>query len=274
MSKSKKLLQKNYTLPYKILKSLNFVSYYRCKDMCDIVNIDKQLLNYYLKKLKQDDFVRTIFHGSYQITESGKNFLEQLVNKQNKKMIRLENMRYKYPIYSDVNKLLESLSWKKSSLNNLDVYYVKFNEYSLRMFVGKNISIEITCKHWHGTDMHQIMWESRDDIEKTMNEFSDKFDVKLGKCESSMRPDFAIPSKMSESILKSCGLSQLKSDSTVLNKSKDRGYDYETHDIESAQLVLELPYMIEKMSKEIQEIKKYSKNNLMMNSTVQPIMFF
>jgi len=274
LSNSKKLLQKNYTLPYTILKCLNFVSYYRCKDMCNVVKTDKQLLNYYLKKLETEDFVRKIFHGSYQITESGKNFLEQLEKKHSKQMIRLENMRYKYPIYSDIHELLESLPWKKSSIKHVDIFYVKFNEYSIRMFVAKNTSIEITCKHWHGSDIYQIMWQARDDIEKIMYEFCDKFNVKLGKCEPSMRPDFAIPSKISESILKSCGLSQLQSDSAVLNKSKDRGYDYETHDIESAQLVLELPYMIQQMSKEIQEIKKYSKNSLLMNSTVQPIMFF
>ncbi len=273
MSKSKKVLQKNCTLSYRILKSLYFVSYYRCKDMCNIVNIEKQLLNYHLKKLDEDGFVRKVFHGSYEITESGKNFLGQLEKNHKKKLIRLENMRYKYPIYSDVNELLESLSWKKTSMNNLDVYYVQFKGYSLRMFVGKNTSIEITCKHWYGTDIHQIMWESRDDIKKIMNEFCDKFDVKLGRSETSMRPDIAIPSKIAESILKSYGLSQLKSDSAVLNKSDGRDYDWETHDIDSAKLVLELPFMIEKMSKQMQEFEKYSRNT-MIGSGIQSPMFF
>lgn len=258
MSESKKILQKNCTLPYKILKSLNCVSYNRCKDIRNIVNINKQLLNYYIRNLDNEGFVTKVFHGAYKITSLGKKILEELEKKQSKQMIRLENMRYKYPVYSGVGNMLNRMSWSETNLKNVKVYHGKFKGYSLRLFVGRNHSIEITCKHEYGTNLHEIMWDSRNDIEGIMLEFSDKYNVKLGKGKQSMKPDIAIPSKLAKSLLKATGTSQIKSSKMVLNQSKGRDVDLETHDVESAKLVLELPYMIEKISKQMDEIKDSS----------------
>ena len=272
MENRKKSLPKNCTYPIAILRRLYF-QYYTLSELYNLLGMTKQHLSYYLKKFKNEGFVIQPYPGAYGITESGKNFFEQLMENNRKNLIRLENMRYKFPIYSNLNLLLEFLNWKQTKLKNVNVYHGEFEGYSLRIFAGKKPSVEITCQHYHGTNNYQIMWEAKDDIEKIMMKFSEKFDVKMGPPEPSMEPDFALPSKLSEDILMAYGASQLKSDSVTLNKSRGRGYDWETHSIDSSQLVLNLPNMIEKMSFQIEEIKENSKDKMLINNTMAIPMF-
>lgn len=252
MSKSKKPVLKSFTLTHRVLRLLNHNRYDLCNQMCDSLRITKQSLNYHLKKLEKEEFVIKIFHGAYQITKSGKSFLEQLEDK--KKLIRLENMRYKYKIHGGMENILEGLEWKEHKIRNNNVYHSKFKGYSLRMFDCKEPFIEITCKHWYGKNIHEIMWNARNDVEIIMYELRDKFDLGLGIGEESMKPDFAMPSKLAGQILDSIGASQVKSSKYVLNRSKGRNSDWEAHDIESAQLVLDIPFMIKQMNEQLQNI--------------------
>jgi DNA-binding PadR family transcriptional regulator len=255
LSKSKNFLQKNCTFTYRLLNCLNWDGYYRSKELSDILKVGKQLLRYYLKKYEKEKFIVKVFRGSYKITESGKKFLRELDELNKKDSIRLENMRYKFPINYGVKNIIEEFKWeKKTNMKNVTFYHGVFEGYTIRLFYGKNPSIEISCKQWYGTNIHQIMWESRDDVEIVMSRLGEKYGLGLGKSQPSMKPDFAIPSKLSESILKSYNLSQLKSSKMVLNKSDGRNYDWETHDIESAQLVLDLPYSVTRIERKLDEL--------------------
>jgi len=252
-SLSKNKSKKDFTLPRRILRCLfsygllNFT-------IRNTLGISKQNLDYWLKELKKDGFIKRPRHGYSEITESGKKCLRGLEEQNNKILVRQENLRFKAPILWGTKILIDSLvNPKVSNLNNgVTQYFGIFNSFQTRiMDAPKNPIIEFTCKIKYGNDICELYYEAKTDIQKMLLDVDDGEEVSLGPLEKSMKPEWAIPSPMASSLLNLTGASQIRTTIGTFNRSKGRFADMEVTDLGVAIKILEIPYTLERLEKKI-----------------------
>ncbi len=269
--KVKKPVQENFTgtmsmIRYDILNAIKLGSYTTALILHDI-DISKQLLSYHLQILVTLGILTQPSRGIYAITDAGKNIHATYEKIKYKKLIRLENMRYKAKIYGDVVRILRDIqNGTKSELKNRITQYTgKIGGFSVKLLVSqKSNTLEITCNHVFGTDVYEIMYEARTQIEFMFRGYMLDGELKMGTLSQSMKPEFAIPHKFSEIILDMTNASQIRLGGTVFNRSHGRDADWEEDDIIRAGNVMRIP-------DDIQEIRKLVEQPRIVYTTNYPM---
>jgi DNA-binding MarR family transcriptional regulator len=256
----KKTVQKNCitttaTVEVKILQLIKMGEYYP-SDLKESTGMSKQTLNYHLNKLKDSGYITNYSRGIYDITDSGKKILATYENNENKRYIQLENMRYKAEIYKGFEKIMERIrNPKKTKLNSGVIQYDgKIGDISVRVFHSHmGASIEFCCPKWLGENMYEIMYDAKKQMDGIVGSFCTIEGVQIGVLQQSMKPEWAIPNPIAETLLKSTDSSQIRTPNGVINRSAGRNADWETDDIVKAIEVLNIP-------NDIKEIKNMLKN--------------
>lgn len=223
--------------------------------------ISKQRVNYWLQKFKKEGWVECPFHGHYEITDSGKTILDTYKQQFDKNLVRLENMRYTYPIIQGVDSLIKERRWDKKQpmKNGVVIYHTKEQEFTVRVIAASNNPcMEITCKQMLGTDIYELMHEAREWVDYIAEIFQKDYSVKFGLPKASMKPEWAIPSEFAKVLLNKTNSSQIRTPKGVINKSKGRGYDIETRDIRLANKLYNLPYVIDEIAFQVKSLRAAS----------------
>lgn len=251
----KKFELKHFTTPYDILHGL-LEKYATIDEYVRYLEIPKQNVSYWLKKLEKEGLATKVSHGIYEITWAGKNILNTYEEEKGKEKICLENMRYKYPIHEGLEKLVKAVWLKMNDMNNIKVYRGKFEGFTIAVYAGsENPSLEITCPKRIGVNIYEMMYDARCDVETIGKWIAGEYGLKLGMCEPSMEPEWAIPNPMAETILNLTQSSQIRTPKGTINRSKGRNADLETRDIRLAHEILMMPKTINEIRNEISKIK-------------------
>ena len=228
-------------------------------------DISKQRVNYWLKKFKKEEWVECPFHGHYEITNSGKTILDTYEQGFSKNLVRLENMRYTYPIIQGLDALIKNRRWdKEQPMNNgVVIYHTKEEGLHVRVIAGKNNPcLEITCKQILGGNIYEMMYEARELIEFVAKTFQKDYPVILGLSSPAMKPEWAIPSEFAKVLLEKTNSSQISTPNGVINKSKGREYDIETRDIRLANKLFNLPYVVDEIALQLKHLRAVSNTGL------------
>ena len=234
-------------------------------EICKKLLISKQRVNYWLKKFKKEGWVTCPFHGYYEITNSGKTILYTYEQQFNKNLVRLENMRYTYPIIQGVDSLIKERRWDKQQpmKNGVVIYHTKEHGLTVRVIVASNNPcMEITCKQILGTDIYEIMHDARNWVDYIAKIFQKDYSIRLGLPKASMKPEWAIPSEFAKVLLNKTNSSQISTSNGVINKSKGRGYDIETRDIRLANKLFNLPYVVDDIALQLKQLRVASNTGL------------
>jgi len=228
-------------------------------------SITKQKVNYWLGKFKKEEWITSPIPKHYEITDSGKTILDTYEKGFNKNLVRLENMRYKFPISEGVEQFLEIVKekWKRNAgMRNVDVYYTKIHGYSVSVYLGKNPSLTINCKKELGCDIYEMMYLARTSVEILAEIIEKDYSIVLGRMETIMNPEWAIPSEFAKVLLNKTNSSQISTPKGIINKSKGRGYDIETRDIRLANKLYNLPYVVDEIALELKQLRVASNTGL------------
>ena len=228
-------------------------------------SISKQRVDYWLRKFKKAEWITSPYHGEYVITDSGKTVLDTYEQGFNKNLIRLENMRYRLPISAGVEQFLEIVKekWKRNSgMKNVDVYHTTLHGYSVSAYLGKNPSLLINCIPRLGLDIYEMMYEARTEVEGLVEIIEEDYSIVLGRIETTMKPEWAIPSEFAKILLNKTNSSQIRTSNGVINKSKGRGYDIETKDIILANKLYNLPYVVDEIVLQLKHLRAASNTGL------------
>lgn len=247
---SKKNAFGNCTIPYRILSNLQFVSM-SCSLLSKNLGITKQDLNYWLQKLLDEGLIERPYRGIYDITDIGKKILDRFTVENGKSLVRLENMRFSFPIKKNVSYLLSNFRWKKTSkLNGITILYDKIWGHSIRIICNpSNPTIEITCKQKIGDNIYEMYDEAKDDAKTIAEIFENQTKVVLGEPKPAMKPEWAVPSEMAEALLSVTCSSQIRTSQGIINRSKGRNADLEVRDPRHAVAILEMPLRLERLEK-------------------------
>ena len=238
---SKKSVLRNH-ISYSILrKTKNLVT---PNEIVSELNISKQRVHYWLQKFKKEEWIESPFHGHYEITDSGKTILDTYEQGFNKDLVRLENMRYKFAIVEGAECLKDIVKnkWKHNAgLKNVDMFYTKIHDHSVSAFLGKNPVLTINTTQKLGTDIYEMMYLARSELD-TLSEI--------------------IPSEFAKVLLNKTNSSQISTPNGVINKSKGRGHDVETMDIRLANKIYNLPFVVDDILLQVKQLRAASNTGL------------
>ena len=259
---SKKTILRNH-ISYSILrKTKNLVT---PNEIVSELNVSKQRVHYWLQKFKKEEWIESPFHGHYKITDSGKTIIDTYEQQSNKDLVRLENMRCKFPIVEGAECLKDIVKgkWKHNTgFKNVDVFYTTIHDHSVSAFLGKNPVLTINTTQKLGTDIYEMMYWARTELDVLAEIIEKDYSITLGRMEAAMQPEWAIPSEQGKVVLNKTNSSQIRTPKGVINKSKGRGYDIETRDIRLANKLYNLPYVVDELVLQLKYIRAASNTGL------------
>ena len=259
---SKKSVLRNH-ISYSILrKTKNLVT---PNEIVSELNISKQRVHYWLQKFKKEEWIESPFHGHYEITDSGKTIIDTYEQQFNKDLVRLENMRYKFAIVEGAEYLKDIVKnkWKRNTgLKNVDMFYTKIHDHSVSAFLGKNPVLTINTTQKLGTDIYEMMYLARTELDALAEIIEKDYSITLGRIEAAMKPEWAIPSEQGKVVLNKTNSSQISTTNGVINKSKGRGYDVETRDIRLANKIYNLPFVVDDILLQVKQLRAASNTGL------------
>jgi len=243
--KSKKSLLEKCTLTYDIAKLVDVDTLTGIRKQ---LGISKQRLDYHLNLLEEEGIVEHPHRGDYRLTQSSKKIIGRLIENENREKIRLEAMRYKFPITKGLDNLISEVNWSKvNQFNTTKEYHTEFEDHTARLIVPKKKqpSLELYCKKSYGYDIDELMFDAKLKVSLVMEHVSKKYGVEYEAGIQTMKPEFAIPSPLSEAVLSKMGASQVRTPEAMFNKSKGRGADIEPHDLQYAHRVIAMPDILD-----------------------------
>ena len=224
--------------------------------MSEFFGISKENLNYYLGKMVKDGLLSRYSNGIYDVTESGKKIHAELAENSGKKMIRLENIRFKFEIFDGCDSIIEYMkNMKKTELNHMTQYTGKIRGFSARVFVSNNVKIlEITCEKELGENRYELYYQARKKVEDMIIGIMKEGKVRLGVAQHSMKPEWAIPHPFAKIILNTTESSQIRTKYGTMNISKGRNADWEVDDIAQAERIMNMPNVIEQINQKLDKV--------------------
>ncbi|KEQ56386.1 Winged helix-turn-helix protein [Marine Group I thaumarchaeote SCGC RSA3] len=252
----KKITKKNckHTVIAKEILRLISEGYNSPSSMYEYLEVSKEKLNYHLKKMISNGLISKYSQGIYDLTEAGKKSNATYVKEDGKKMVQLENMRFKCKIYDGFKKIMEYIRDPKiSQLNNgVTQYNGKLKNLSVKVLVSKKSkTLEVTCEKKLGVNRYEIYYKARKQVEDALFRMMKDGKITLGMLEPSMKPEWAIPHPIAEIILDKTESSQIRTKYGVINRSKGRNADWEVDDITQTERVMNMPNDIEKIHQQL-----------------------
>ena len=248
----KKAKKKNCIRTTAILQLVS-EGYHMPQEMITTMNMSKQLLGYYLRKMIDEGLLFTYSKGIYDLTDLGKKRHMAYVTEESKTMIRLENMRFKFEIFEGFEQLKKYVkNLKKTPLKNGVIqYHGQIKNLTVRLLSSNknNHSLIITAEKREGNNHYKLYYEARQQVEQILIGIMKDLKIKLGQTQHEMKPEWAIPHPFTKSILRGTQSSQIRGEGWVLNQSKGRNEDWEVDDIAQVDKIMNMP-------KDIQLIKE------------------
>ena len=246
----KKVKRKNciHTITTVILQLIS-EGYHMPQEMITTMNMSKQLLGYYLRKMIDEGLLSTYSKGIYNLTNLGKKRHMAYVTEESKNLIRLENMRFKFEIFGGFERLKKYVrNLKKTSLKNGVIqYHGQIKNLTVRLLFSSknNPSLIITAEKREGNNVYKLYYEARQQVERILIGIMKDPKIKLGQTQHEMKPEWAIPHPFAKAILNGTQSSQIRGEGWVLNQSKGRNDDWEVDNIVQVDRIMNMPNDIE-----------------------------
>ena len=260
---SKKLQQIFLDDRYRILSALRYAVTTPAVLREELQIDSKQDLNYYLKQYVTEGILQKLQKGMYVMTESSKKIYDQYEHYKNKQLVRVENLKVTFVVEQGGEELVEQLISKKQILkNNVTIYHANLKRHSIRLIVSKNQhKFEVTVTNALGIDPNEAYHHAMLEAYDVVDYLTSKFDVELSEGYANGKPEIAIPSPIASALLNTTGASQIRTDKAIMNRSKNRGADWEVYNLQDAQKIVDIPNTLDSILDELAIIKKQIANS-------------
>jgi len=252
---SKKILPQYCTVIRVICSYLKIGHGYTTKEIRSFTGLEKQKLNYWLKKMCVDGLLIQPNYGIYEMTISGKRIFDQYERLQNKQMIRIENMHVTYKVIRGISKLFDRFNWKRAGLKNNKVYTSKIRNHTVRLIKTENgYNFQVYVTKVLGESTKEAYHQARIEADHVAGE-AQRFGAHLSLGWVTNEPEIAIPSPMASALLMTYEASQIRTNKGIINRSKGRFADWEPRNLQQAQKIVDMPDSIERIEAKLDRIE-------------------
>ena len=226
-------------------------------ELCDIFQMPKQNMRYYLKKLCVEGLLHQPDSGIYKITNYGKRICDQYERFRGKQLVRIENMHVSYTILGNYAELLKNYVWRRTKLrNNVKIYNSRVENHTVRIITSDSKRVlEVIVTKVLDVNLNDAYHNAIMEAEAVVTQIHWGCKTEFSEAWVSGQPEIAIPSPIASALLTTTGTSQIRTENAIMNRSKGRGADYEVRDLQEAQKIVDMPNALSRMEKRLENIE-------------------
>ena len=149
-------------------------------------------MSYYIRKAKKLGYVtesaRDVFKP-LELTQAGKNFLDQSEHSEPNHICRAENIIFKAEV-SEMSKI--PLDWTKIQMHNWVQYNSKVDSVHVKLNMGNKPTVELIPSPVDGDDPNQLFITLVYDCINVITSLQERFGIKLGRLQLSSRGEWVV----------------------------------------------------------------------------------
>ena len=191
MSADSNFYSKSLTLLVPILEMIN--QGIICSDIAKNLNISKSHVSYYISKAKKKNLVKEILRDTFtsiQITQAGKNFLDQYdKNRLSLPICRAENIRFKAVI---TQMPTVPVDWKKIEMNNWTQYTSEIDGVKVKITMGATPMLELLPSPVEGNDPFDLLIINVYECVNVILDLGEKIGLKVGRLQLGSRGEWLV----------------------------------------------------------------------------------
>jgi DNA-binding MarR family transcriptional regulator len=234
----------------------------RASEIAKNLNLDKQLISYHIRRLKERGYVIEIVRDAFkllEVTQPGKNFLVQYENEKEKEkealnqpICRLENIRFKAHV---IRMPAISTDWKKVEMNNWSQYGFNIDSIRIHLNHGGSPSIEFIPSAIDNDDPYKLHTMVLYDCTQVAKKLEETLDMEFDRLELSSKAEFVYYDPFAKAFCKFNG--QLTVDGIgKVNASKPRKIgELEFHDPRALADYMAMPRRLYNVETQVNSVK-------------------
>lgn len=246
---SSKLYPRNLTLYVEILSHISQGKFQA--QIARVLNIDKSLVSYYVKKGIALDHIRDEVRDVIRVlnlTQPGEKFLDQYSKLNNPSVppIRLENMRFKASI---IEMPSTPVNWGNVEMKNWRQHNFRVDNVKVKVNLGKNPTIEFIITPMDGNDPWKLYADAVYDCIMVLARLEYYYKMKIGRPEPSSGAEWVVYDPIAKESCKYNGQINYHGFAKV-NASKPRRIgEFEFHDPRALIDYLRMPATVSEIEK-------------------------
>lgn len=226
-----------------------------CSDIAKKLNISKPHVSYYIRKAEKKNLVKEIFRDTFksiQITQAGKNFLDQYDKNQiSVPILRAENIQFRAVITQMPTVLVD---WKKIEMHDWTQYSSQIDDVKVRINTGATPILELLPSPVEGDDPYGLFVIYVCECLNVLFDLRDKIGLKVGKLELGSRGEWLVHDPIAKAFCKQNGQVTYEGIAKV-NASKPRNIgEFEFHDPRVLKDYLLMPYRLKNIEEQVRKI--------------------
>ncbi|MGB8032804.1 MAG: winged helix-turn-helix domain-containing protein [Nitrososphaeraceae archaeon] len=230
----------------------------RASEIANNLNLDKQLISYHIRRLKECGYVTEIVRDVFkllEVTQPGKKFLAMYENALSHRtpVCRAENIRFKAEIIKMPSSVVD---WRKIEMNNWGKYVSQSEDIKVHINMGKIPTIEFIPGPVDGDNPDSLRLRLLQDCTDVARNLEDRLDMKLGRLELSSRGEWVIYDPVARAFSKYTGQVNVKGIGKVNASGPRHIGEFEFHDPRAAADYLAMPRRIDKIEQRIDKVFK------------------
>ncbi|HEY7078841.1 MAG TPA: helix-turn-helix domain-containing protein [Nitrososphaeraceae archaeon] len=178
---------------------------FRLSDIAKSLNLNKQHISYYVRKLKKCGYIKKITDDTFKVlelTQSGKNFVDQYTNKMqylNLPMCRAENVRFIAHVHKFPTKRVD---WKKVQMNNWTQRSTAVDDVKVHLNECTKPTIEFLPSPIEGDNPWELYGLLYYECTEVARKLEDLFEMEIGILKMESRPEWVVHDPLANQICK------------------------------------------------------------------------
>jgi hypothetical protein len=227
-----------------------------CSDIAKNLKISKSHVSYYISKAKKKNLVKEILRDTFtsiQITQAGKNFLDQYdKNQLSLPICRAENIRFKAVV---TQMPIVPVDWKKIEMNNWTQYTSQIDGVKVRINAGVIPMLELLPSPVEGDDPFDLLIINVYECVNVILDLHDKFGLKVGRLQLGSRGEWLVYDPIARAFCKHNGQVTYEGIAKV-NASKPLNIgEFEFHDPRSLKDYLLMPQRLKNIEDMVERVR-------------------
>jgi predicted transcriptional regulator len=226
-----------------------------CSDIAKKLNISKSLVSYYIKRAKEKNLVKEILRDTFksiQITQAGKNFLDQYdKNQLSVPICRAENIRFKAVI---TQMPTVPVDWKRIEMHNWTQYSSQIDGIKVRLNIGATPILELLPSPIEGDNPYDLFTINVYECYNVLLDLYYKIGLKVGNFQLGSRCEWVVYDPIAKAFCKHNGQVTYEGIAKVNASKPLKIGEFEFHDPRALKDYLLMPYRLKNIEDRVGRI--------------------
>lgn len=228
-------------------------------DVSKKLNMQKSHVSYYIKRAKNQGYVKELTRDTFkilEITQAGKNFLAmyQHISNNSAPICRAENVRFKAPVYQMPS---SPVDWHKAQMHNWNQYTTEVDSINIKLNHGIHPTIEFIPDAVDGDDPYRLFCNLVLACNEVARNLEQTLGMRIGRLELSSKGEWVVYSPLARTITRYTGRVTVDDIGKINASLPNRIGEFEFFDPRAAAEFLNMPRRIANLERDMRKLLNY-----------------